>query len=61
MYRLIHVFIPKGSNARQSSVSPCDLCIMRAHANCTGNCLRSFQCPIFIVDDIGFSIRSIEI
>ena len=55
------VRIPIGSNATQSSVNPCDLCIVCAHASWIWNCLWIFKFPIFPIFGIGFDDRRIGI
>ena len=46
--------IPVGSNATPSSVNPCDLCIVHAHASWIGNYFRIFKFPVFPIFAIGF-------
>ena len=53
--------ITKGSNARLSSVKPCDLCIVRAHASWIGNCFLIFKLPVFADIEIGFVVRSMGV
>ena len=55
------ICIPVGSNATPSSVNPCDLCIVRAHANWTGNYFQIFKFPVFPIFGIGFDDRKIGI
>ena len=53
--------IPKGSNARLSSVKPCDFCIVRAHASWIGNCFLIFKLHVFANTEIGFVVRSMGV
>ena len=53
--------IPAGSNATLSSVKPCDLCIVRAHASLIGNYFRIFKWFGFFVVDSGFSMCNMGI
>ena len=55
------IHIPVGSNATPSSVNPCDLCIVHAHASWTRNCLQIFKFPVFPILGIGFDYRRIGI
>jgi len=53
--------IPVGSNATLSSVIPCDLSTIHAHASLIGNCFRIFSRPVFADVDIGFDICNIGV
>ena len=55
------IHIPVGSNATPSSVNPCDLCIVRAHASWTRNCFQIFKFLVFPIFAIGFDDRKIGI
>jgi hypothetical protein len=51
--------IPAGWNETLSSVSPCDLWTIRAHASLIRNCFRIFSRPVFVDVDTGFDIHKI--
>jgi hypothetical protein len=53
--------IPAGSNATLSSVSPCDLWTVHAHASLIGNCFRIFSRHVFADVDTGFDIHKIGV
>ena len=50
MYTSPCIRIPAGSNATLSSVSPCDMWIVRAHASLIENCFQIFSRPV--LDDV---------
>ena len=59
MYTSPCIRIPTGSEETLSSVSPCDLWIVRAHASLIGNFFRIFTRPVFVDVDTSFDIRKI--
>jgi hypothetical protein len=53
--------IPTWSNATVSSVSPCNLWTIHAHASLIGNCFRIFSPLVFADVDTGFDICKIGV